>query len=314
MLGLVVVALTIGSPPYELPATLTLPDGDGPFPAVVLVHGSGPLDRDETIGGTTLFADLADALAHRGIASLRYDKRTFVYGDTLTNDLTLDTEVIDDAIAAVHALQARPEIGAVTVAGHSLGGMLAPEIAARAGQVAGVVALAPPARPPLEILRDQLHTLGASRDALAPVEAAIAATLLPAIADDPMLRVMGMPLAYWRDWEAHDGVAAARAWKRPLLVLQGDRDWQVTRADFTRYQRGVRGCTCVVLAGDDHTFTRRAASRVDPNVVEQLVHFIGRLRRAPRRSSRRAPPARHRCLRAPGRAAAAWSPRPRAAA
>ncbi|HSN27660.1 MAG TPA: alpha/beta fold hydrolase [Kofleriaceae bacterium] len=301
MLGLVVVALTIGSPPYELPATLTLPDGDGPFPAVVLVHGSGPLDRDETIAGTMLFADLADALAHRGIASLRYDKRTFVYSETLTNDLSLDTETVDDAVAAVQALQARAEIGAVTVVGHSLGGMLAPEVAARAGHVTSVVALAPPARPPLEILRDQLHTLGASREALAPVEAAIAATLLPAIADDPMLRVMGMPLSYWRDWEAHDGIAAARALHVPLLVLQGDRDWQVTRADFARYQREVRGCRCVLLAGDTHTFDRDGA--VDPRVVDQLVHFIARSSRGPRRSSRRGRPARRRCRRARPRGA-----------
>lgn len=283
MLGLVVVALTIGSPPTELPATLTLPDGDGPFPAVVLVHGSGPLDRDETIGGTTLFADLADELAHRGIASLRYDKRTFVYADTLTNDLTLDTETIDDAVSAVHALQARPEIAGVTVVGHSLGGMLAPEIATRAGHVRGVVALAPPSRAPLEILRDQLHTLGASRDALAPVEAAIAATLLPPIADDPMLRVMGMPLSYWRDWEAHDGIAAARALSEPLLVLHGDRDWQVTRADFARYQREVRGCRCIALAGDDHTFS--VHGRVDARVVAQLVRFIASYRARPARRS-----------------------------
>ena len=283
MLGLVVVALTIGSPPYELPATLTLPDGDGPFPAVVLVHGSGPLDRDETIGATTLFADLADELAHRGIASLRYDKRTYVYADSLTNDLTLDSETVDDAVAAVHTLQARAEISGVTVVGHSLGGMLAPEIAARAGHVRGVVALAPPSRAPLEILRDQLNTLGASHDVLAPVDAAIAATLLPPIADDPMLRVMGMPLSYWRDWEAHDGIAAARALSQPLLVLHGDRDWQVTRADFARYQREVRGCHCVALAGDDHTFTIRG--RIDPRVVAQLVRFIASYRAPPARRS-----------------------------
>ena len=102
------VALQVGADPqYPLGATLTVPDGPGPFPAVVLVHGSGPLDRDETVGATRMFADLAAGLAARGIAVLRYDKRTFTYADRLTNDLTLDDEVIDDAVDAVYTLAAR---------------------------------------------------------------------------------------------------------------------------------------------------------------------------------------------------------------
>ena len=148
-----------------------MPDGAGPFPAVVLVHGSGPSDRDETVGKTKLFADLAAGLTDHGIASLRYDKRTLVYGEQLTNDLTLDDEVITDAIAAVHVLQARPDVARVVVVGHSLGGMLAPEIAARAGHVAAVAMLAPPARPPLVMGRDQLRYLGAPRVLRGLVEA-----------------------------------------------------------------------------------------------------------------------------------------------
>jgi hypothetical protein len=285
VLALVVVAITVGAAPYELPGTLTLPDGTGPFPAVVLVHGSGPNDRDETVGKTKLFADLAAGLAAHGIASLRYDKRTYVYGDELTNDLTLDDEVISDAVAAVHLLAARADISKVVVVGHSLGGMLAPEIAAKAGHVAGVAMLAAPARAPLVILRDQLRYLGAPRELRAQVEAALAVIELAALGDDPTLQVLGMPLSYWRDWEAHDDLAAARALELPVLVLQGDRDYQVTRADLAIWKRALgRHAVYVLLAGDNHGFFRghgrpgprdyAVEAHVDPRVVEQLVRFV----------------------------------------
>src|SRR4030095_10169400 len=129
------VALTIGAPPYALPATLSLPEGEGPLPGVVRVHGSGPNDRDETVGANKIFKDLAEGLASAGIAVLRYEKRTYTYGDQLTNTITIDDEVVLDAIAATRTLAARAEIdrARVFVIGHSLGAMLAPEIAQRTG-------------------------------------------------------------------------------------------------------------------------------------------------------------------------------------
>lgn len=90
----------------DLPGLLTLPHGDGPFAAVVLVHGSGPNDRDETIGPNKPFRDLAHGLAQRGIASLRYDKRTLVQPERFeTGAYTVDDEVIDDALTATDLLR-----------------------------------------------------------------------------------------------------------------------------------------------------------------------------------------------------------------
>ena len=279
------VAVLVGADPqYPLGGTLTLPDGPGPFPAVVLVHGSGPSDRDETVGATHMFADLAAGLAARGIAVLRYDKRTFSYGDRLTNDLTLDDEVIADAVDAVYTLAARREIDAsrIVVVGHSLGGMLAPEIATRAGHVAGVALLAPPARPPLDILRDQLRYLGAPRELRAEVEQAAILDALPLAGDDPL--VMGMPMAYWHDWERHDGVEAAHALGKPVLVIQGGRDYQVTAEDFALWRRGVPHASFVWLADDNHALIAghgppgpreyARAGHVDRRAIGKLAAFV----------------------------------------
>src|SRR5437867_8579293 len=104
--------ITIGEPDWRLPATLAMPQGPGPFPAVVLVHGSGPNDRDETVGANKPFKDLALGLASRGVAVLRYDKRTNVYPTRLAafSGLTVKEEVVDDAVEAAKALRTQPKI------------------------------------------------------------------------------------------------------------------------------------------------------------------------------------------------------------
>src|ERR1041385_4968976 len=135
----------VGTGEWTLPATLTIPVGAGPFPAVVLVHGSGPNDRDETIGANKPFKDLALGLAAKGIAVLRFDKRTKVHGAKLDlQSFGLDDESVDDAVAAVELLASDPSIDAahVFVLGHSLGGTFAPRIATRSKKVAGVALLA----------------------------------------------------------------------------------------------------------------------------------------------------------------------------
>ena len=137
---------------YPLPGLLTLPDGAGPFPAVLLVHGSGPQDRDEAVGPNRPFRDLAVGLADLGVASLRYDKRTFAHGkrltDALQGRLSVEEEVIRDALCAAALLRAEPLIrpDRVYLLGHSMGGMLAPRIDAEGGAFAGLIFWrAPPA-------------------------------------------------------------------------------------------------------------------------------------------------------------------------
>src|SRR5262249_44809950 len=119
--------IAVGSNP-ALPGLIAIPKDAKNAPAVVLVHGSGPNDQDETIGALKVFKDLAWGLASRGIVVLRYDKRTRVAPQGVT---TQKEEVDDAAHAAIALLAARPEVDPKRVAllGHSQGGYLAPRIA-----------------------------------------------------------------------------------------------------------------------------------------------------------------------------------------
>jgi dienelactone hydrolase len=137
---------------FELPGTLTLPNGNGPYPAVVLLHDAGPHDEDETIGPNKPLKDLAWGLASHGIAVYRYMKRTAKYGEKSNADpakLTVDDEVMSDARAAAGILAKQPKIDSsrIYIIGMGLGGYIAPRIATGDPQIAGIVAMAANTRP-----------------------------------------------------------------------------------------------------------------------------------------------------------------------
>ncbi len=130
----------------RLAGTLTIPDGLGPFPAVLLISGSGPEDRDEAVFGHRPFLVLSDYLTRRGIAVLRVDDRG-VGGSGGTLAGTTLKDLVDDALCGVAYLRARPEIDSTKIGllGHSEGGMVAPAAAVRAGRaVSYIVLLAAP--------------------------------------------------------------------------------------------------------------------------------------------------------------------------
>lgn len=243
-----------------LPATLTLPRAPAPSrPVAVLVHGSGPNDRDETIGPNKPFKDLARGLASRGIAVLRYEKRTRVPGAVRDpGRLTVEGETIEDARAAVATLSADARFGPVFVIGHSLGGMLAPRIAAglpEDSRPAGIAILAGPARGFEEMVLDQMEYIlgldapagesGTSDDADADsaarlddddrrkIDAMRRAFARARETNRPQALLGGVARAYLEDLDAYDPIATARGLPDGLaiLVAQGGRDYQV-RADL----------------------------------------------------------------------------------
>ena len=238
---------SVGDGERALPGTLAMPKGNGPFPAVVLVHGSGPQDRDETIGPNKPFLDIARTLAAQGIAVLRYDKRTKARPqDFAGGNFGVDDETTNDAVIAVDALRKTDGIDPkrIFVLGHSQGGMLAPRIAAVSGHVAGLILMAAPTRPLLDILIEQNRRLAALNDGKIDdaERAAINAIIEQVrITRDPKTAatsptVMGQPAGYWRSIEAVDAVSEAQQVRLPMLLLQGARDIQVVDADWQNWR------------------------------------------------------------------------------
>jgi uncharacterized protein len=245
-----------------LAATLTEPRGSGPFPAAVLIAGSGPHDRNETIAGHKPFLVLADYLTRKGIAVLRYDKRgvgksTGSEADATTEDFASDAE------AAISYLKTRKEIDAkrIGLIGHSEGAEIAPMIAAKSSDVAWIVLLAAPAMTGEKILlrqsemiaraggmseefldrslafdRKAYETVKEEKDRAAresKLEALVKdsglAGALPPAALEAQIHAMSSP--WFRYFLDYDPVPALRKVKCPVLALNGEKDLQVSAED-----------------------------------------------------------------------------------
>jgi dienelactone hydrolase len=238
---------------WPLPGTLTLPKGEGPFPAVVLVHGSGPLDRDETIEPNKPFRDLARGLASQGVAVLRYEKRTKEHGAKFIAQkaYSLKEETIDDVRSAVALLRAHKAVDPkrIVVVGHSLGAMAAPRIGEQEPGLAGIILLAGNSRPLEDLILEQftyIYSLKGElsaddRKELEKIKKQVARVKDPALsADTPVAELpLDVPGEYWLYLRAYDPVATAAKLKMPVFVLQGERDYQVTADDFAGWKKGL---------------------------------------------------------------------------
>jgi dienelactone hydrolase len=235
--------IQIGQGAWILPGTLTIPVGEGPFRAVVLVHGSGPADRDETIPPNKPFRDIAWGLASRGITVLRYDKRTKVHRAQMMErlaTLTVKEEVIDDALAAIALLRSRSEIDPqqIFLLGHSLGGYLAPRMGVADPTIAGLIILAGAARPLEDVLLDQL-TYILSLNQADPQQLNVIKQQVERV-KDPLLSPatpanelpLGISATYWLDLRDYHLAEVVQRLKQPAFILQAESDYQVTQDDF----------------------------------------------------------------------------------
>jgi uncharacterized protein len=286
---------------------LTLPRGGQPIPyrAVLLVPGAGPLDRDETIGPNQPFLELARALAVNGIASLRFDKRTLSAPKSVDPaTMTVQEELIDDAVAAIEFLRSQTEINAerIVVVGHDLGGDLAASIARADRRVAGMVILAGSLRPLDEQIRDNLIFMrdagrqdgGLSADdertyahVLTQIDSLEAGTL------PDRSEVMGMTGRYLRDVRSRDRAGDFLAFRGPVLILRGEKDTRMVPADLALWrataERGGKrnveirefpslGHLFIPIAGKPGPMSLYAPGHVDPAVSEAIVAFVAGIR------------------------------------
>lgn len=246
--------VVIGQDDWSLPGTLAIPDGKSPFPAVVLVHGSGPNDRDESIGPNKPFRDLAWGLASQKIAVLRYEKRTKVHSQKLSHfngKFTVKEETIDDALAAVGLLRGLEGIDEqkIFVLGHSLGGMLAPRIGMEDSKIAGLIIMAGTTRPLEEVILEQVNYIISIDGKVTDDEKTRLEEIQKAMEKIKQLEesgsgssrenLLGAPPEYWLDLRQYDPTQTARGIQHPMLMLQGGRDYQVTEKDFEGWKKAL---------------------------------------------------------------------------
>ncbi|KAF9895340.1 hypothetical protein FE257_000244 [Aspergillus nanangensis] len=253
--------ITLGKGELKVGGTLCLPnntttDETATVPCVVFLAGSGPCDRDSTIEENKPLKDLAWGLAHQGIASIRFDKVTHTHPNACRKrkNMTLTDEYVDHAVAAVlHARKhARIAPDRVFVLGHSLGAVVAPILAATVASIAGCIVMAGPAEPMYWLAVRQLsyiESLGGPESLYLSKhidQARVRAEL--ADSDDLSLSTpakklpFGIGPAYWLDYRRFDPIGTATGLKKPLVVMQGGRDYQVTvEHNYRRWHQTLHG-------------------------------------------------------------------------
>jgi len=294
---------------YPLNGVLTFPDNRPPrVPAVVLVHGSGSHDMDETLFGNKPFRDIAEYLPTKGIAVLRYDKRTFVYGkqmmkDKNSRDFTVKDETIEDVVLAANLLRNDDGVDPnhIYIVGHSLGGVLAPRIDAEGGNFAGIIILAGSPRNLIDIMISQneemIPQLGKLLQLIAKKRfVSIRAKLesIPAMteAEAKNAKLAGQNLVwYLKEMAEHPVADYLRATEKPVLILHGEKDFQVTvEKDLALYREicaGKPNVSFKVYAGLNHLFMKsiygnlkdfkkeyKVPQKVDPRVLDDIAGFI----------------------------------------
>ncbi len=280
--------VTVGAGEWALPATLTMPKGKTNVPAIVLVHGSGANDRDETVGGYKVFKDLAWGLASRGIAVLRYEKRTRQYGAKLASvkNFTVNEETIEDAVLAAQLLLKTPNVNPkkVFVLGHSLGGYLIPRIGEKDRTIAGLISFAGVTRPLEDVIPEQYAYIFGLDGTISPAEQTQLDEVKKISAKIRSLKetdrasgevYFGASAPYYLDLQNYNPPQVAAKLKQPMLILQGESDYQVTMQDFANWKNALGKRKNVVFKSYPkltHAFAETTGDKPGPQDYDKPNH------------------------------------------
>ena len=281
---------------FKLPGILTTPKNASNFPIMILVQGSGPGDKDESVYSLKPFRDLALGLAAKGIATIRYDKRTSIYKEPVEagQDFTVRQETEDDALAAIQI--AKMTVGVdkkqIYCLGLSLGGMLMPRIASRTADLAGIVIAAGPARSLQNISIEQNKLASAQMHGTqSGLDSAIA------IVNETRFKTLGNrqpnsptiygPASYILDLNNYNQTEVVKKFKGKILILQGEKDFQVSMIDFNLWKSALKSnkkATAIsfptlghpfVLAGKTNTIADyQTLQNVAPEVIETISNWV----------------------------------------
>lgn len=270
---------------YPLNGILSIPTQTGGlFPAVVLVHGSGPLNMDEKIGNNYPFKDLAEGLSKKEIAVLRYDKRTFIYGKEMRDrtEISVKEEVIEDAILASVLLRKDSRIDSerIFIIGHSMGGMLSPRIDDEGGNFTGLIIMGGSTRKLEDIIIEQNNEVLKSLNRLLQVIARKQISKLSSkleniynMSDEEAKSTLVLGkygrAYYFKEMGEHPLADYLSPLNKPMLILQGEKDFHVSiEKDFNQYKE-------LLKEKQNVTF------KLYPNLNHLFMHFIyGKIQKA----------------------------------
>ncbi len=290
-----------------LDGILTLPRGGQsiPYPAVLMVPGSGRIDRDGRVGPNRPFREIAHGLAVYGIASFRFDKRSLAAPESLDPvKSTVTDDLIDDAIAASDALRSQGGIdgNALAIVGHDLGGSLAATIANSTPSIGAIVILAGSPRPLDEIVRDQIVYLSnqaGKRESVLPDQELSYGTMLARLDSltagtlSPQRIVYGISGHYLYDYRNRDLASDLLSFPGPVLILQGGKDYLITKTDFDAWNRIVEeggkanvtfryfpqlGHLFIPIEGEVSPGSDARPGNVEPAVIAEIAMFVESLR------------------------------------
>jgi dienelactone hydrolase len=248
------IEVTFGEKDWELPGTLLLPGDKENPPIVILVHGSGPNDRNETIGPNAPFRDIALELANKGIGTFRYDKRTYVYQNKFLNSntkLTPFEETINDAVLAAEFLKSNnlTSKSDIYILGHSLGGYLIPQIADNSRDIKGYIIICGSVTPMEDLIVKQYEYIYSLDGNIDDNEKKSIDTLkkqrdnIKSLRSDSVLdksELLGVEKEYWLYLKDYNSAVEAKKISEPVLILQGDRDYQVTTDEYNLWKESLK--------------------------------------------------------------------------